>query len=73
VRFRLALTVLLTLSPLGSSSTTASAAVPQQVSHQTGACPGGYVALTFDDGPNESTTLRIVSELRAGEREEYSS
>jgi peptidoglycan/xylan/chitin deacetylase (PgdA/CDA1 family) len=38
-----------------------------------GRCLGGYVALKFDDGPNESTTLRIVSELRGGEREEYSS
>lgn len=67
VRFRLALTVLLALSPLVPSSVTVSAAVPQQVSHETRACPGGYVALTFDDGPSESTTLRIVSELRAGE------
>lgn len=31
-----------------------------------GACPNGYVALTFDDGPDPATTPRIAQELRNG-------
>jgi len=31
-----------------------------------GVCPNGYVALTFDDGPDPVTTPRIVQELRNG-------
>lgn len=31
-----------------------------------GICPNGYVALTFDDGPDPVTTPRIMEELRDG-------
>ncbi|WP_287913744.1 glycoside hydrolase family 11 protein [Cellulomonas sp.] len=30
----------------------------------TGSCSAGYVALTFDDGPNASTTTQLINSLR---------
>jgi peptidoglycan/xylan/chitin deacetylase (PgdA/CDA1 family) len=62
---RLAVLVLLLLSPLLPSSDVIQTSASADDLSEKGACPGGYVALTFDDGPSPDTTLAITHELRA--------
>ena len=62
---RLAVVLLVLFSPLLPSSGVIQTSAMAVDSSEEGACPGGYVALTFDDGPNLDTTLAITHELRA--------
>jgi peptidoglycan-N-acetylglucosamine deacetylase len=66
-RWRALLAATLLASPLGTSDV-AAAAPPKNAAatmHEQRPCPGGYVALTFDDGPDQTTTPAIVRELLA--------
>jgi peptidoglycan-N-acetylglucosamine deacetylase len=58
------LVVMVLVSPLVATDVT-SAASPRPVVHEQRPCPGGYVALTFDDGPDAVTTPKLAAELRA--------
>jgi peptidoglycan/xylan/chitin deacetylase (PgdA/CDA1 family) len=58
-----AVTPFITASALASPNPSPSPASTPPSEH--GACPHGYVALTFDDGPDPATTLRIAGILKA--------
>src|SRR4051794_32032773 len=69
VLWRIAMGVLLAVTPFISSSAIASPnPSPSPVDTPSGeraACPRGYVALTFDDGPDPVTTPQIAAVLEA--------
>ncbi len=69
-RFRTATTALAAALALTAGAATAasatSAATPKAGNGIWASCPNGYVGLTYDDGPNPSSTTALLSALNQG-------
>jgi peptidoglycan/xylan/chitin deacetylase (PgdA/CDA1 family) len=61
--WQVTLAAMVLVSPFVATDVT-SRAVALPVAHEQRPCPGGYVALTFDDGPDAVTTPKLSTELR---------
>jgi peptidoglycan-N-acetylglucosamine deacetylase len=66
-RWRALVAAITLASPLATSDVAAAASQKSDSTtmHEHRPCPGGYVALTFDDGPDKTTTPAIARELLA--------
>ncbi|MER6140549.1 polysaccharide deacetylase family protein [Streptomyces sparsogenes] len=68
-RIRIALVAAATAALAAFSVAPSPAATPGEARGGTAAwanCPGGYVGLTYDDGPNPASTQALLNALRAG-------
>ncbi|GHH78773.1 hypothetical protein GCM10018793_30130 [Streptomyces sulfonofaciens] len=51
---------------LSAAPSPAASAAPDKAAGVWAACPNGYVGLTYDDGPNPSSTTALLNALKAG-------
>jgi peptidoglycan/xylan/chitin deacetylase (PgdA/CDA1 family) len=65
-RFRALTAVIAGALALTAGVTTAAAAQTAAPAGVWASCPNGYVGLTYDDGPNPSSTTQLLSALQAG-------